>query len=261
MSRTSMLHRTQAFTLIELLVCISIIALLISILLPSLSSAREAARRIACASNQRQIGIALHAYAADNRQMLPFKNGRDMINNPDALYDFLVKNDYLQGQGSVPASPGNSMMSFAFTPAGICPSDPNDYREFYIAGQQRMPLSYLYRTTTTGQRPSTTGNDVTGKPRAGARLSLDDPGDERFAGYGRVLVAEKWNTNLRPQGLLDFIDGDNPVIYPSPLPAGRTGFPDFMRVRSLWHVTEGTNALFEDGSAAWRSFDQTLVLY
>jgi prepilin-type N-terminal cleavage/methylation domain-containing protein/prepilin-type processing-associated H-X9-DG protein len=59
------LHRPHAFTLIELLVVISIIALLIALLLPALQSARESARAVTCASNQRQIGILLHTYAAD----------------------------------------------------------------------------------------------------------------------------------------------------------------------------------------------------
>lgn len=238
------------FTLIELMVCISIISMLIAILLPALSSARESARRVVCMSNQRQIGLALHAYAADNQRWLPFKNGRDMFNNPDALHEILVKHEYLQGGGTVPASPGSSTMSSAFTPAGICPSDPNDYREFYITGQQRMPLSYLYRTTTTGLRPSSATNP-------GERLNLDDSGDSRFTGYNRMLVAEKWNTNLDASGLLRNTEGG--VLYMSPLPSGRIGFPDFMRVRSLWHAQEGTNALYEDGSSAWRSFDQYLV--
>ncbi len=57
----------RAFTLVELLVVIGIIALLVSILLPTLNAANEAARTTACLSNLRQIGQAFAAYAADNR--------------------------------------------------------------------------------------------------------------------------------------------------------------------------------------------------
>ena len=63
--------RKRGFTLIELLVVISIISLLIAILLPSLSNARESARRTACSSNLHQWGLAVFNYAATNKNAVP----------------------------------------------------------------------------------------------------------------------------------------------------------------------------------------------
>lgn len=61
----------RAFTLIELLVVVSIISLLVSILIPSLSKARDIARQVSCLSNIRSVSLGLQLYLDDNNRTLP----------------------------------------------------------------------------------------------------------------------------------------------------------------------------------------------
>ena len=71
MSNQNVSRHRMGFTLVELLVVIGIIALLISILLPSLNKAREAANSVACLSNLRQIGLSVQLYANQNKGIIP----------------------------------------------------------------------------------------------------------------------------------------------------------------------------------------------
>jgi prepilin-type N-terminal cleavage/methylation domain-containing protein/prepilin-type processing-associated H-X9-DG protein len=122
--------RNRGFTLIELLVVISIIAVLIALLLPAVQSAREAARRLQCVNNLKQIGLACHNYA-ESRGALP---GADMVFNVtelSALTMLLPMMEQSNAYNSVNFAfnyqdPTNTTAMFTVVNNFVCPSDLSD---------------------------------------------------------------------------------------------------------------------------------------
>lgn len=118
-----MRHR-NAFTIVELLVVIGIITVLIAILLPVLNKAREQARMVVCASNERQIYQFMCMYAADNRGTLPIPGDVDSPKYPNSAFqmDGYGLYNYTEGTLWPYISGGPDFRQRLF----LCPSDGPD---------------------------------------------------------------------------------------------------------------------------------------
>lgn len=177
-----MLRPRAAFTLIEILVVISILTVLISLLLPALSSARFQAQAAACASQLRQIGTAVFAYAGDFEDRLPCGPDQGMdpaIGQPwhrCGTSQIWIGDTSSFGPPNLPPRRYNSLgklLEFAhlaearalFCPADDAPGDPAEELA-RIATAQNAFCSYLARQLdeTSSDRLSHPGTNSLNRP-------------------------------------------------------------------------------------------------
>lgn len=259
------LHR-RAFTLVELLVVIAIIGILVGLLLPAVQAAREAARRIQCSNNIRQLGLATHNYESAYRRLpsgwvsngasgepgwgwssalLPFMEGTTLANNIDWRIEI--------------ANPIHSQVRVSVVPSFVCPSDP--YESVFEIGEDGGPgpliddgpklfavskSNYIAVFGTFELEDAPYGGD--GMYYGSSRTKFRDVTDglsntimvgERSGQLGNSL----WQGNI-PEAAESFARVVGVADHPPNSPSGH--FEDF---RS--YHTAGGNFMRADGSVQW----------
>jgi len=227
--------RRMAFTLVELLVVIGIIAVLISILLPSLTRAREAANRTACLSNLRSIGQMFLLYAQFNKDQVPLGTRSNIY-----LENYWIRRD------------NNGAMRWI------------SWGPLYRAGYMRSP-EYMYCPAAADlfHQYNAVSNEWN-------RILVDTPQGNGYgvrAGYALRPMDGTGKPVLWRDGASATNDGAAPPCDASSPQIDWTPYPKMskLRMRALaadifstphrvkWRHVKGINALYSDGSARWET--------
>ena len=191
---------TAGFSLIELLVVIAVIAILASLLLPALASAKAKARTAACLNNMKQWGLAFHMFIEDNHDIFPYEGWHgaaiDTGDNLDAWYNVVpplaglrpLKDMYAAGEHplpgtrnlftcphvrerpAVPPAPNKPFFMYGFNNR----MDPNGSDRFRLSQVKRPVETVLFTENSESNYPSTSGLYTPARHSGRANLTFID---------------------------------------------------------------------------------------
>jgi prepilin-type N-terminal cleavage/methylation domain-containing protein/prepilin-type processing-associated H-X9-DG protein len=232
------------FTLIEVLVVISIIALLVALLLPALGKARAVSRRVECASQMRQHGVALMAYTTDRDGFLPNK-----MHGVSWILQTRQDGPWVDGSASGQGEYSDLMTLGYLSPAlRVCPASwwnsNQNYSYGYISYDALATDTHIYSEEFPGTYYYTGGGQHKGKLDAFVfdfRYNMD-----QIRHPSSYTMLHDWLAPAKLHSKRDAFDNGDWVTWDNYHYSNHDN----------WDTPTGGNSLWADGHVAWNNVDE-----